>query len=30
MLAVFVAAVASTMVRGIDIQNCGCHGGLTA
>jgi putative oxidoreductase len=24
MLAVFVVAVASTMVRGIDIQNCGC------
>jgi uncharacterized membrane protein YphA (DoxX/SURF4 family) len=24
MLAVFVAAVASTMIRGIDIQNCGC------
>lgn len=24
MLAVFVAAVGSTMVRGIDIQNCGC------
>jgi putative oxidoreductase len=24
MLAVFVAAVASTLVRGIDIQNCGC------
>ena len=24
MLAVFVAAVASTMLRGIDIQNCGC------
>jgi putative oxidoreductase len=24
LLAVFVAAVGSTMVRGIDIQNCGC------
>jgi putative oxidoreductase len=24
MLVVFVAAVASTLVRGIDIQNCGC------
>ena len=24
MLAVFVVAVASTMIRGIDIQNCGC------
>jgi putative oxidoreductase len=24
MLAVFVAAVASTLARGIDIQNCGC------
>jgi putative oxidoreductase len=24
MLAIFVAAVASTLARGIDIQNCGC------
>jgi putative oxidoreductase len=24
MLVVFVAAVASTLIRGIDIQNCGC------
>jgi Methylamine utilisation protein MauE len=24
MLAVFVVAVASIMIRGIDIQNCGC------